>query len=363
MGLGSAHSKTLADARAAANAARTILDGGLDPLAQAESQPKKTPIAAVLPRTTFREAAKRYIDNQKAEWRNAKHADQWTSTLERLAYPTIGDLDVRSIDRSHIQAILAPIWSEMPETASRLLGRIKRVLDASKVLGEREGDNPATWAGGMATLLPKKSKIRPTVHHPAMPREQISEFIAQLRTRPANSARALEFLILTASRTGEVLGVSWDEIDLAGCVWTIPGSRMKAGKAHRAALCARALEILEDQHKLTGGTGHVFRGQNGKDPLSNMSMLALLVRMGHDNLTVHGFRSTFRIWAAECTNYPREICESALAHSNRDRVEAAYLRTDHLEKRKALMADWQKYCDTPAPGPAVVVPIRRVVGE
>jgi integrase len=279
-------------------------------------------------------------------WRNEKHRAQWKNTLGTYAYSVIGDLPVASIDTTLVMKIIEPLWSAKPETASRLRGRIETVLDWAKVRGYRNNENPARWRGHLDHLLPAKSKVRAVEHHTALPYEQINTFMHQLREREGTAARALEFAVLTASRTGEVIGARWSEIDLAGKVWTVPASRMKAGREHRVPLSTRAMEVLK-------GIGQdetdcfVVAGGKPDCPLSNMAMLTVLRRMGREDLTVHGFRSTFRDWAAERTNYPSEGAEMALAHVVGGKVEAEYRRGDFFEKRRRLMAARAAFCATP----------------
>jgi integrase len=356
MGLGSARAIDLAEARKRATAARAELDRGVDPLDKVQNQVASELPAA--PTVSFKQCAERYIDAHRVGWRNEKHQDQWTSTLAQYAYPSIGELDVRAVDTGHLCTILEPIWTAKPATASRVRGRIEAVLNWATARGYRTGENPARWRGHLENLLAATSRIRRTRHHPSMPYGDLPAFVQDLRGYETQGARALEFVILTAARTGEAIGADWGEIDMAARVWTVPAERMKANKLHRVPLSDRAIEILEAQRKATGASGPVFRGQDGRRPLSNMAMLAILGRTGRSNITVHGFRSSFRDWVAERTSYPREIAEAALAHVNGDRVESAYLRSDHFEKRRSLMAMWAAYCSSPAVE-AEVLPIRR----
>ena len=255
-----------------------------------------------------------------------------------------GALPVQSVDTGLVLRVLEPIWTEKPETASRVRGRIESVLDWAKSRGYRAGDNPARWRGHMDNLLPALSKRRNVRHHPALPFDRMGEFMAELRAQEGTAARALEFLILTAGRTGEVIGARPGEFDLRAALWTVPAGRMKAGKEHRVPLSPRAVAIIRELEKAHGGK-YVFPGQKDGAPLSNMAMLELLKRNNRSDLTVHGFRSTFRDWAAERTNYPREVCEMALAHALTDQVEAAYRRGDLFTKRAKLMREWAAYCD------------------
>jgi integrase len=295
---------------------------------------------------TFRQCAEAYIDAHKASWKNEKHAAQWPSTLETYAYPVIGNLSVQSVDVALIRKILDPIWNQKTETASRLRGRIETVLDWATVAGYSKGDNPARWRGHLDKMLPGRAKVQKVQHHAALPYSQVGAFMAALREQDSTAAAALEFAVLTAARTGEVIGATWNEIDLDAGVWTIPAERMKAKKEHRVPLPRPALALLKRLHKARSGR-YVFPGLKSDAALSNMAMLQVLRRMGRADLTVHGFRSTFRDWAAEQTNFPREVCEQSLAHSLPDKVEAAYRRGDLFEKRCKLMDAWASFCQRP----------------
>lgn len=297
---------------------------------------------------TFRQAAEAYVETHKGSWRNAKHTEQWTGTLEKWVYPVFGDRSVADIDiPAVLKVIETPVgdetfWNARHETARRTLNRIEAVLGWAKVHGYRTGDNPAAWRGHLEKAIPIKG--RSTKHHPALPFADIAAFVAELRTREGVTPRALEFTIHTAARTGEVLGAHWSEIDLDNKLWTIPGDRMKAGKEHRVPLNAGAMDLLlamPAKHDL------IFCHPNGKR-YSNMSMLSVLKRMGREDITVHGFRSTFRDWAAETTNYSNEVLEKALAHVVANSVEAAYRRGDLFEKRRQLMVEWAVACGVAA---------------
>jgi len=293
--------------------------------------------------------ADRLIEAKASEWRNEKHKAQWVMTLREYCAP-IRSKPVDEIETADVLEILTPLWQRAPETASRLRGRIEAVLDAAKAKGFRSGENPAAWRGHLAHLLPRRQKLT-RGHHAAMAYDAIPAFVAKLRERDALAALALEFCILTATRTGETLGARWDEIDLTARVWEIPAPRTKTGKAHRVPLSGRALEILETL--ATGRTGDfVFPGFAPGKPLSNMAMEMVLRRMGVEGATVHGFRSAFRDWAGNETPFPRDVCEAALAHTLQG-VEAAYRRGDALEKRRALMQSWADYCE-PETGANVV---------
>jgi integrase len=355
MGLGSAADMSLAEARERASDCRKLLRDGIDPIEHRKVERAKVALAEAKS-LTFKACAEAYMASHRVAWRNPKHADQWSSTLEKYAYPVFGSQPVQTVDIGLVMKVLEPMWTEKPETASRLRGRIEAILDWATVRGYRQGDNPARWRGALQSLLPARSKVRRVEHHPALPYAQVGTFVAKLRTQDVTAARALEFLILTATRTSETIGARWDEIDLDAALWTIPGSRIKAGKEHRVPLSAPAVEVLRQQSQ-AATSAFVFPGARGERPLSNMAMLALLKRMGRSDLTAHGFRSTFRDWAAEQTNYPREVAEMALAHAVGDKVEAAYRRGDLFEKRQRLMAEWARYCDTIRTA-GKIVPIR-----
>ena len=341
MGLGAFPDISLADAREAAQQARASVRQGVDPIEQrraARSQ-KKAAAGAL----TFQQVANKYVAAHEAGWRNEKHRGQWRQTLA-LASETIGNLGVGAIETGDVMRVLEPIWREKPETASRLRGRIESVIDYATAHGWRTGENPARWRGHLAKLLPAPRKLARVKHHTALPWSDMGTFMAELRDQNGVAARALEFTILTATRTNEAIGARWSEISVQEAVWTIPGERMKAGQEHRVPLSDAALAVLEEMEPLRASTLWVFPGARNEGALSNMAMLMLLRRTGHENLTVHGFRSTFRDWCAETTNYPREVAEQALAHTLTDKVEAAYRRGDLFEKRRRLMADWASFC-------------------
>lgn len=330
-GLGSATKVSLKEARQAAEVVGKLLREGIDPI---DSAPKAADTK------TFSECATSFIASNEAGWRNAKHRDQWTTTLKNHAEP-IGKLPVNKIGVEHIVKILKPIWKTKTETASRVRGRIESVLDWAAAHGFRSSDNPARWRGHLDKILPPARKVTKVKHHPALPYPDIPMFMTDLRNREGMAARALEFTILTAARTGETIGASWPEIDFINKVWSVPSERMKTGVQHQVPLSARAIELLEG---LSADTAFIFPGSDPKKPLSNMSMLAVLARMNRRDLTVHGFRSTFRDWAAETTEYPNEMVEMALAHTIRNKAEAAYRRGNLLERRRALMEGWAVYC-------------------
>lgn len=355
MGLGSLNAVGLADARRKASECRGLLAEGTDPIEARDAQRAQDALTDARS-ITFAKAAERYVAAHKPGWRNAKHADQWENTLETYAEAVIGRLPVADVDTSLVLRVLEPIWTEKPETASRLRGRIEAVLDWATVRGHRTGDNPARWRGHLAALLPARSSVAAVKHHAALPYASIGDFVAEVRKLEGVAARALEFTILTAARTGEVIGATPGEFDLQKALWTIPAERMKARREHRTPLSPRALEIVREQIK--GRTAFVFSGQREGRALSNMAMLELLKRTGHGDLTVHGFRSTFRDWAAEQTAFPHELAEMALAHAVGDKVEAAYRRGDMFAKRARLMAEWAKWCERTGKA-GKVTPLRR----
>ena len=355
-GLGSADDVTLAQARAARDDERVLIRKGIDPVESRRAE-KAQKTALDLKTIIFRQCAEAYIRAHEASWKNAVHRRQWNSTLATYVYSHIGILPVGAIDTACAMQVLEPIWSEKPETASRVRGRCEAILDWAKAREYRSGDNPFRWRGHLAMLLPARAKIRKVKHHAAMDYQNIAMFVAALRAREGFSYRALEFTILTAVRTGETLGATWSEINFATKVWTIPAGRMKAGQEHRVPLSNAAMRVLDQMAELRGTGDFVFHGRRG--PLSNMSMLAALEVMGRGELTVHGFRSTFRDWAAECTNYPSEVVEMALAHAIGNKVEAAYRRGDLFEKRRRLMDAWADYCAHGMAATGEVVPMRR----
>ncbi|MER8698979.1 integrase arm-type DNA-binding domain-containing protein [Mesorhizobium sp. M1273] len=345
MGLGDINTRSLKEARDKAREARQKVTDGIDPIEERKEN-KATRRAEDAKRVTFKQASERYIAAHSAGWKNAKHAEQWRNTLATYAWPVIGDLPVAKVDTAHVMQILEPIWTTKTETATRVRGRVELVLDWAKARHYRSGDNPARWRGHLDKLLPARSKVAKVEHHAAMPYADLPAFMSQLRSMGTNSARALEFTILTAVRTGEAIGVMESEVDFANKLWTIPAVRMKASRPHRVPLSDRAIEILKSVPR-EADSPYLFPGARTGRPLSNMAMLELLRGMeGMEGLTVHGFRSTFRDWAAESSNFPREIAEAALAHVLSDKTEAAYQRGDMLEKRRRLMNAWAGYCST-----------------
>jgi integrase len=344
LGLGSAADFSLAEARDRALAARKLIADGQDPI-EAKKARRRADAVASATAMTFQACAEAYIAAHQAGWRNAKHAAQWPSTLEAYVYPVLGALPVQAIDVGLVMKALEPIWHTKIETASLVRGRIESVLDWAKARGYREGENPARWRGHLENLLPKKTKVRRVEHHAALPYPEIADFMAELRSTDGIAVRAFEFAILTAARTGEVVGARWAEFDLVARLWTIPGPRMKAGREHRVPLSEPVLVLLTG---LQREGDRVF-------PIGKMAMAMVLRRMGRDGLTVHGFRSTFSDWCAEQTNFPSEVRELALAHAVGNAVEAAYRRGDLFEKRRQLAEAWAHYCDGEEPAESKVV--------
>jgi len=348
MGLGPVHIVSLAEAREKATKIRQALAQGINPLdagkgSSIKRKPTNTGKATEkIVNKTFDECAFEYISKRKNEWKSDKHRMQWESTLKTYASPHFGRMNVRMIETSHILKALEPIWYTKTETATRVRERIERVLSWATTLGYRTGENPARWVGHLQELLPKPTKLKKDQHFSSLPYRQVGKFFTQLAKEKGIAARALEMTILTACRTSEVLCAKWEEFDLSQRIWIIPSERMKAGREHRVPLVDATLAILE---RLSGiDPVLVFPGANSGKSLSNMAMLALLKRMDHAHVTVHGFRSTFRVWAAEMTHHPKELAELALAHSVGSAVEQAYQRSDLLDRRQALMQDWADWC-------------------
>ncbi|MEP9386469.1 integrase arm-type DNA-binding domain-containing protein [Mesorhizobium sp. KR9-304] len=359
MGLGSIHTVSLKLARERAAEQRLKLLDADDPIELRKAE-RMAKLATSTTALSFREAAEQYINTHRAGWKNVKHAGQWEATLKTYVYPVFGDLAVSRVDVALVMKVLEPIWSVKPETASRVRGRIESILDWAKARHLREGENPARWKGHLDKLLPARNKVAKVEHHAALPYAEIGAFIDDLGELDGNGARALEFAILTAARTGEVVGANWQEVDFDSGMWTIPAERMKASREHRVPLSSRAVEILKALPREEGNP-HVFIGAGRSRPLSNMAMLMTLRRMERADLTVHGFRSTFRDWAAEQTAYPNEMLEMALAHTVGDKTEAAYRRGDMVEKRRRLMDDWAVFCDKGKSTADNVTPIRKPV--
>ena len=352
IGLGGFPTVSVAQARERAREARELIWRGIDPVEQRKATRAALLAAQDVP--TFAECARRFLANKRAEFRNAKHAAQWAATLETYARPIIGNMPVDQVELRHIESILSPIWTTKTETAKRLRGRIEATLDWATVTGHRSGDNPARWKGNLDAVLASPNKVARKQHFTAMPYTEVPAFLVELRQREGIAARALEFTVLTAARSGEARGATWKEIDMEAGTWTIPGDRMKAGREHRVPLTEAALAILRALPRLDDSPDSpVFFAPRGGS-LSDMTLTAVLRRMKID-VTVHGFRSSFRDWAADQTSFPREVAEQALAHTLQG-VEAAYRRSDLFQKRRRLMDAWANYC---APGSATVTPIRR----
>ncbi|MDU2408986.1 tyrosine-type recombinase/integrase [Acinetobacter junii] len=359
IGLGPYPEVSLAEARAKATELRLQIRNGIDPIAHKQEQLEKQRIQQ-LRNKTLRECAKVVIANKTRELKNEKHIGQWSSTLETYIYPTLGNLSISTITKVDIAEALKPIWIEKNETAKRIRGRIETIFDYAKAMGYFEGDNPAEWKGNLEPILGNlKQESRP---HPSLPYEQVAEFIQHLRQKKGISPKALEFAILTACRSGEVFGALWKEIDFKNNVWIIPKERMKAEKEHRVPLSPEAISLLESIQEFPQPQDFIFPAPRSSEMLSDMSLTTLIKRMHKQKqqenglgyidpkqnrvITTHGFRSTFRDWSADKTDYPREVCEHVLAHKLPDEVEAAYLRGAYLGKRKGLMEDWAKFCNT-----------------
>ncbi len=339
IGLGAYPAVGLSEAREKAREIHNGLREGRDPIAPRKHQ-RMVLAAQVASDKTFQWCSQEFLRSKASEWSNPKHKQQWENTLQTYAMPHLGHLSVALIDLPHVLACLEPIWGTKNETASRLRGRIESVLDWATVRKYRTGDNPARWKGHLDKVLPAPSKIQKVEHHRAIASDDLPHFMKELQQREGFAARALEFVIFTAARSGEVRGATWSEIDLEAKVWTVPAERMKAGKEHRVPLSGSALELLKKLPRIHG-TELVFPGTKGQ-PLSDMALTALMRRMNVDAVP-HGFRSTFRDWAGEKTNYPRELAEHALAHTLESKVEAAYRRGDALEKRRPMMEEWARF--------------------
>jgi len=346
IGLGAFPDVPLKDAREAARDMKYKIRDGVDPVEDRKAA-QRALADANASRITFDEAARKYLAAKRQEFRNPKHARQWETTLAHYASPVIGNMPVHEVELSHVVRILEPIWYTKTETAARLRGRIEHVLAWATTSGYRSGDNPARWKGHLDTILPKPSKVQNIQHHRALPMDQVGEFMTKLRQREGMAARALEFLILTATRSGEVRGATWDEVDLSEKVWRIPGERMKAGREHRVPLAPEAVRLLERLPRYHGSP-YVFPATRG-GPLSDMAISQVMKRMEYD-ATPHGFRSTFRDWAAERTAYANEVIEQALAHTITNAVERAYRRGDLFNKRSCLMHEWATFCGQPMAG-------------
>ena len=364
LGLGPYPLVSLADARRAAQDAARAVQGGRDPIAERRAAEAASKIKREA--MTFSAVTKLYIAAHESSWRNAKHRQQWENTLENYVTPVFGSRLVQDVDTGAVMKVIAPLWQDKTETASRLLGRIATVMDYASAMGWRQGENPARWKGHVENLLPKRSKVAAVEHHAALPWAEMGTFMANLGRQAGTGALALRFTILTAARTGEVIGARWSEIDLKAQLWVVPAERMKGGRLHRVPLTDAALAMLQAVLPLRpeSGDGFVFPGRKAGTGMSNMSLAAVLKRMEREDLTVHGFRSTFRQWAGERTTVAREVAEAALAHSLRDKTEAAYARGDLLDRRRRLMEQWAEFCAaTAAPAGGDVAPTRAAVTD
>jgi len=371
MGLGPYPLVTLAKAREMAIACSLQRLRGIDPLEQRESE-KRTIEVKALKTIVFEKAAEQYIASHRAGWKSDVHRKQWENSLKAHAYPVLGKLDLRDIDTGMIVRVLEPIWTSKTETASRVRGRIENILDWGKVNGYRDGENPARWDGHLDYLLPKRSKVHKEKHHPALPHAQMPRFMADLRSRTGASAKCLEFVILTVARTAEATEAKWREIDMPGKKWTVPPERMKGEREHDVMLSDAAITVLDHQKKIQS-SDWVFPGAREGEPLSETAMRELIKQMnaerkkaglprwidpkqGGRDVVPHGFRSSFKDWSSECTNFRSEIAEAALAHKEADKVKAAYGRTTFDQKRRELLAAWADYCGGNADDDKVVRP-------
>lgn len=358
IGLGSYPAVTLQMAHQAARDTGAMVKSGIDPV-ESQRAARSALAASQAKAFTFKTCALAYIDAHESGWRNSKHGQQWRNTLETYAYPVMGSMLVRDVDTAHVMSVLEPIWKTKNETAVRLKGRIESVLDWATTSKYREGLNPARWKGHLDNLLAAPGKIAKTKHHPALPVSEVGTFMRELRQQEGTGARALEFAILTATRSGEVRGATWAEIDVDAATWIIPGERMKARKEHRVPLSKAALALLKHLPRMAG-TDLLFVSPRGGE-LSDMTLTAVTRRMGVAAVP-HGFRSTFSDWCSENTGHPREVVEMALAHTIENKVEAAYRRGDLFDKRRHLMDDWATFLARP-PAKANVVPIRRATAK
>jgi integrase len=357
-GLGSLLDVSLEEARKAASNSRQLRTSGIDPIDHKHQLQESRQLEAAKG-MTFKECATSYIDSHKAGWKNSKHESQWRNTLETYAYPSIGSLPIQIVDVGLVMQILEPIWYEKTETASRVRQRIENVLDWAKARGYRTGENPALWRGHLDKLLPKRAKVQKVKHLNAMPYAELPEYFIELRKRETLAAKALAFAILTATRSNEAREARWSEIDVKKGIWIIPEARMKAGREHRVPLTPECMSILK-VIKPDKTNDFVFPGL-GKDTSISDAALLKSLKQTHPTLTVHGFRSSFRDWCAEMTNYPRELAEAALAHALKDQTEAAYQRGDMFDKRRKLMYSWADYCLTGKKTSKKVAPINKAV--
>ena len=342
MGLGGYPLFTIAQARERTRQVKQQLADGIDPINhRALTHTRRARHQD--PLRSFEACAVRYVETKKHEWRNSKHTEQWGSTLRLYALALIGKLDVQSITTQHILDILQPIWLIKTETATRLRGRLERILDWATAVGLRQGENPAQWRGHLQSLLASPKKVAAVEHHPSMPHAELPKFYHAVSAQSGVAAQALKLLMLCANRTSEAIGARWSELDMVTATWVIPSERMKAGKAHTVPLSQPAIQLLRQRLVDQDPESDAFVFHNHNKPLSGMAMAMLLRRTGYIDITVHGFRSSFRTWAAECTKFPREVIEMALAHTNQNKVEAAYLRTDFVQIRRQLMEQWACY--------------------
>jgi integrase len=353
LGLGPTHTVGLKEARERAKAARLKLLDGLDPIDEKRAAKASRALEAAKA-LTFEQAARQYYDGHSAKWKSGRHSSQFLNSLKNYAFPIIGKLAVSIIDTGLILKVLEPHWHRAPETLSRVRARIENVLDWATVRGYRTGDNPARWRGHLKEVLPARNRIRKTQHFRALPHAELPQFMTALRAQDGVAAKALEFLILTATRSGEVRGAKWSEIDLTDATWTIPANRMKGGKEHRVPLAPRIVAILRGLYTMQCNE-YVFVGTHGV--LGDLVLTRTLRRLGYD-ATAHGFRSSFRDWAAERTSYPHHVIEQALAHNVGSAVERSYLRSDLLDQRRKLMDAWARYCTSPAESSAEIVTLR-----
>ena len=362
MGIGTLADKSAIQARSEVATLSTLVRSGVNPIEQRTLDAEQATLAALkssAEATSFRTVAGEYIENHKAGWKNGKHAQQWTNTLTTYAYPTIGDKPVGQVTIEDVLTILEPLWKTKTETATRLRSRIELVMSYAKAKKLREGENPALWRGNLDAILPKPTKLKKIRHHPALPYDQMAAFMKKLRSTGGTGAKALEFAILTAARSGEVRLATWKEIDLEAALWTIPAERMKAGREHWVPLSRQAVKLLQALPKIVGND-YLFPGERDKKPLSDMTLSAIIRNFNEtkddqeqrwvdpkngDTAVPHGFRSTFRDWSAEVGHYPREVAEHALAHSLPDKVEASYHRGTMLERRRPMMQAWANFIE------------------
>jgi integrase len=342
MGIGPEHTLTLAEAREKARDARKLLLDDIDPIDSKRAR-KAALRAADARAMMFQQCAEGFIRDNAAEWKNVAHHRQWTSTLARYVYPVLGSLPVAAIDTPLVLKVVKPLWERVPETASRVRGRIEAILGWATVHHYRSGDNPARWQGLLEHALPSRAKIAKTKHHAALPYAEIGTFMAKLRQNSSAAGRCLEFIALTAARLREATNATWAEIDLKNQVWVVPGARMKGGREHRVPLSDATLAVLKAMREMRQNDW-IFPGTLNGRPVGASTVLDLVRQVAGADFTIHGFRSTFRDWASECTSFPREVCEAALAHAIPNAVEAAYRRGDLFDKRRKLMDAWAAYC-------------------